>query len=390
MTRPAWAARDDRWWGRVASIIAVAVAVVGVLSALGDSAAPVSAVVAVSVVSVSGFMVASRRSVPTLLLFAWTALPPVLLNLWTDTEALMFLVVVSVSYCVLVEPRPRTRHVVAAVGIASPLVIEVVSPHDWGWPFWLLGITFSYLSATQLRQFRVLVEELETTRTRLAEQAVVDERRRIAAELHDLVGHSLTVVLLHLSGARRRLRRRGIAIDPEIDADLVSAEEIGRADLAEIRQNDVALRGGTGRLQPLPGAGDIPDLVRRSTDAGAPVALRVCGGQLDSIEPMTGLAMYRVVQESLANIGRHAQGAESTVEIAVAPDEIRVAVIDVDRRPDERVATAHGGASGIGLIGMRERVEALGGEFAAGPTGDGWLVSARLPRVAIGPKGEGS
>ena len=254
-----------------------------------------------------------------------------------------------------------------------------MSPHDWGWPFWTLGIAFTYASATQLRQFRMLVEELEATRDQLARQAVLDERRRIAAELHDLVGHSLTVVLLHLSGARRRLRRRGIAIDPETDADLAAAEELGRASLAEIRQNVVALRGESGGLEPLPTARDIPSLIGRSTTAGGVVELHVTGGDLETIEPMTGLAVYRVVQESLANVAHHARGAPSAVDIAVTPEEIRVAISDVDGRARER----GNGTPGIGLVGMRERVESLGGDFEAGPTADGWRVErATAPGVA--------
>ena len=105
MTRPEWATHDNRWWARVASVIAVAVAAVGIVSAVGDSDVPVAVVVAASACSVSGYLVASWRTLPTPLLFAWTTLPAIALNVWTDTEALMFFVVVSVSYCTLVEPR---------------------------------------------------------------------------------------------------------------------------------------------------------------------------------------------------------------------------------------------------------------------------------------------
>jgi signal transduction histidine kinase len=385
MARPQWAAHDDAWWGRVASAIAGVVAVVGVVSALDDDSAPVLIVAVASAVSVAGFLVASRRRIPTPLLFAWTAVPAIALNVWTDTEALMFLVVVSVSYCALVETRPQVRHGIGVAGIASPVLIELLSPHDWGWPFWTLGIAFSYLSSLQLRQFRLLVVELEATRNQLAEQAVNDERRRIAAELHDLVGHSLTVVLLHLSAARRRLRKRGVPIDPETDADLAAAEAIGRDSLAEIRQNIVALRGDRAGLQPLPSAKDVRDLIGRSMAAGSVVNLTVTGGELDTIEPMTGLAVFRVVQESLANAARHAPGAASTVTIDVSPTNVCVEVRDIDFRADVAPAT---NAAGIGLVGMRERIESLGGEFAAGPTTDGWSVRARLPRTRLGPNGD--
>ena len=355
MTRPEWATHDNRWWARVASVIAVAVAAVGIVSAVGDGGVPVAVVVAASACSVSGFVVASWRTLPTPLLFAWTALPAIALNLWPDTEALMFFVVVSVSYCTLIEPRPAVRRAIAAIAIASPLVIELVSPHDWGWPFWTLGIAFTYASATQLRQFRMLVEELEATRDQLAEQAVLDERRRIAAELHDLVGHSLTVVLLHLSGARRRLRRRGIAIDPETDADLAAAEEIGRASLAGDSSERRRAARGVGKPRAAPERARRPEFIGRSTTAGGVVELQVTGGDLEMIEPMIGLAVYRVVQESLANVARHARGAPSAVDIAMTPEEIRVAIFDVDGRARER---------GSGKPGHRPRRHARAGRIA--------------------------
>jgi len=378
MTRPEWATHDDAWWGRVAASVASVVGLVGIVDAIGKSGAPVLLVVALSAFSVAGFLVASVRRPPTPLLFLWTALPAVALNLWGDTEALMFLVVVSVSYCTLTEPRPRVRHATAIAGVLSPLVIELVNPHDWGWPFWMLGIAFAYASSLPLRQFRLLVIELDATRDQLAEQAVNDERRRIAAELHDLVGHSMTVVLLHLSGARRRLRLRGVALDPETEADLAAAEAIGRASLAEIRENVVALRGDRTGLRPLPSAKDVPELVARSAAAGSAVSLHVTGDDLDKVEPMTGLAVYRVVQESLANVARHAPGAVSKVGIAVSPNEVLVEIRDRDERAHQP-ATASG-PPGVGLVGMRERIESLGGEFAAGPTTGGWCVRARLPR----------
>ena len=127
--------------------------------------------------------------------------------------------------------------------------------------------------STQVRRFRLLVAELQAAREQLAEQAVSEERRRIAAELHDLVGHSLTVVLLHLTGARRRIRA-----DPEgAEQALAEAEEIGRRSLAEIRRNVALLRGDGARTgtAPTPGARDVPELVASAASAGGDVRLAV-------------------------------------------------------------------------------------------------------------------
>src|SRR5262249_17999593 len=149
------------------------------------------------------------------------------------------------------------------------------------------------------------VAELEATRHRLAEQAVFTERRRIAAELHDLVGHSLTVVLLFLTGARRRVRE-----DPSsAEEALREAEEIGRRSLADIRRNVASLRqdGESGDLQPAPGVCDVPALIDQVRSAGSEVQLHV-SGPVDHVETVIGLAVYRIIQESLANSAKHAPG----------------------------------------------------------------------------------
>ena len=254
--------------------------------------------------------------------------------------------------------------------------MQLVVHDDWGWPYWTGGLLVTWLSAEQLRRYRALVAELESTRERLAVQAVHLERRRIAAELHDLVGHSLGVLLLHITGARRRIED-----DPAGSAEaLRRAESIGRSGLAEIRRSVAALRDETGAsLAPAMTAADVPALVGATAAAGCAATLEV-SGSLAGIEPITGLAVYRVVQESLANATRHAPGAAVRVAIAVGADEVDVTVADgggVGR------ARSQGGPGGVGLVGMRERVEALGGTLAAGPAADGWRVHATLPRAGV-------
>src|SRR5262249_53431391 len=156
-------------------------------------------------------------------LLVWTGLPPVYLNARHAGEGTMFLLIVAVSYATLTEPNQRRRVAYGVVGVVTPLLLHGAYEH-WGWPYWMMGVLFGWLMSSQMRRFRLLVAELQAARERLAEQAVSDERRRIAAELHDLVGHSLTVVLLHLTGARRRVRA-----DPEgAERALAEAEEIGR------------------------------------------------------------------------------------------------------------------------------------------------------------------
>ncbi len=365
------ASRDDAWWARVAAVASVIVCVVALLA--DHPSDTTLEVVTLSAVVVLGFLAkALWPAIPPVVLLLWTGLPPVYLNARHAGEGTMFLLIVAISYATLTEPERRRRVAYGVVGVATPLVLHGAYAH-WGWPYWMMGVLFGWLTSTQMHSYRLLVAELQATRERLAEQAVSDERRRIAAELHDLVGHSLTVVLLHLTGARRRVRA-----DPEgAERALAEAEEIGRRSLAEIRRNVAILRGdgaGTGTA-PMPAARDVPNLVTSAASAGADVRL-VVHGSLDEVEGVVGLAVYRVLQESLSNAAKHAPGAHVSVDIDVAADAVEVMVVDAGGHPTETAPP------GVGLIGMRERVESLGGTLAVGPFGDGWRVVARLPRTA--------
>jgi signal transduction histidine kinase len=289
---------------------------------------------------------------------------------WRHVEGTLFLVVVAVSYVAITEIDDRTRLAVGVAAIALPAVLAYHSAYTWGWPYWMMGFAFAWLSGAQTRRFRQLVDELEATRERLADQAVYTERRRIASELHDLVGHSLTVVLLFLTGARRRVHD-----DPSSAEDaLREAEEIGRRSLAEVRRSVASLREkGPSDLQPAPGVGDIPKLVEQARSAGSDVGLQM-GGPVDQVEMVTGLAAYRVIQESLANAAKHAPGAVVKVRVDVDDKAVAVEVVDAGGSQPSF------GVGGVGLIGMRERVEVLGGRLTAGPEPGGWRVSAVMPR----------
>src|SRR5262249_22516938 len=149
-----------------------------------------------------------------------------------------------------------------------------------------------------------------------------------------------------------------------------------RQSLAEIRRNVALLRGdgeGAGLL-PTPAGRDVPALVASAAGAGADVQLDV-NGPLGDVEGVVSLALYRVLQECLANAAKHAPRAAVRVRVDVAPEEVSVSVVDHGGEP------VAGGPPGVGLIGMRERVESLGGVISAGPVAGGWAVAVRLPRV---------
>jgi signal transduction histidine kinase len=373
VARSTWSYRDDVWWAHVAAVLALAVGLIGVVGASG-ARAPFE-VAAATVITATGFEAKARwPRLASPLLALWTGAPAVVVNLWRLSEGTMFFLVIATGFVTLTEPNRRTRLAVGAAGLLAAPFVAAFGDHTLRWPFWMIGIAFGVLAGEQMRRFRHLVDELEATRERLAVQAVHLERRRIAADLHDLVGHSLTVVLLYLTGARRQLED-----DPAGAAGaLREAEEIGRASLAEIRQNVAALRdSGDERIGPTPGVADLAELVNHMVAAGSAVDLEV-DGDLASVEAIVGLVVYRVVQESLNNATRHAPGASIHVTVAVGTDAVDTAI--VDRGGTAIMATT---SPGVGLIGMRERVEAVGGTLQAGPDAGGWAVRASVPRPAV-------
>ncbi|BDB43618.1 MULTISPECIES: sensor histidine kinase [Mycobacterium] len=240
---------------------------------------------------------------------------------------------------------------------------------------WLIG----FLMYTHRR---LLAEVLEA-RDALAEHAAADERRRIAREVHDVIAHSLSVTLLHVTGARRALQhdRDPAELDDAVEA-LEQAERLGRQAMADIRRTVGLLDSGPGAraayTAPEPGVDDIGGLVADFARAGLQVTLRVEGSP-DHVSPAVGLALYRIAQESLANIAKHAADSESLVALDFSDHSVR---LTVDSRLPVKLAarrTDEGPAEGRGLRGMRQRVELLGGAIDVGPTERGWSVNAEIP-----------
>jgi signal transduction histidine kinase len=232
---------------------------------------------------------------------------------------------------------------------------------------WLIG----YLMRTQ----RALLAEQIQAQQVLAEHAAADERRRIAREVHDVIAHSLSITLLHLTGARRVLQQER-DVDDAVDA-LEQAERLGRQAMADIRRTVGFLDGGTTKsthIAPEPGIGDIAALINDFQRAGLDVTLRV-DGSTDPVSAAVGLALYRITQESLANIAKHAPESKSTALLTISAASARLAV--TNRLPVTAAVTPS--AEGRGLRGMRQRVELLGGAIDVGRTPGGWSVCAEIP-----------
>lgn len=234
---------------------------------------------------------------------------------------------------------------------------------------WVVGLLFGVGGGRAFRANAIHVNELRLAHEALAHQAVANERRRIARDVHDIVAHTMSVTMLHLTAARLAVRR-----DPDAAvAALEEAERHGRASMDDIRRVVRLLRTDEATTgEALPDDTDVPELVEEYVAAGSDVRLQV-DGAIETLAPAHRLAVYRIVQESLSNAVRHGRGP---VEVSVAAAN-GCTEVDVRNRTDPTHVPDP--SIGAGLIGMRERVEALGGTFAAGPDGDtGWRVHARL------------
>ena len=219
--------------------------------------------------------------------------------------------------------------------------------------------------------------ELEAAQHELARQAVTEERLRIARELHDVVAHSMSVVAVH-AGTGRMVA----TADPAAaERSLATIEETTRAALTEMRQLLGVLRSADGddpaALLPAPGLGDLDALIAEVVRSGVDVELRVHGVR-PAVPPVVDLSAYRVVQEALTNVIKHAGPAKAFVDVRYTDGSVSVEVNDDGRGP--AVPAASGGN---GLVGMRERVAVHGGTLDAGPgEAGGFRVVARFP---LGP-----
>jgi signal transduction histidine kinase len=205
----------------------------------------------------------------------------------------------------------------------------------------------------------------------LARQYADEERLRVAQEVHDVVGHGLSAINMQAEIALHLLPKQ----PEQAEAALTAISRTSREALDELRVTLALVRrtkDGETRSATA-GLARLDDLVSRMSETGVPVAVETSGERRD-LPAAIDLAAYRVVQESLTNVLRHAGAATATVRLDFRPEEVSVEVVDTGRGPSGPPSGGHG------LAGMRERIAALGGEFSAGPApGQGFRVYARLP-----------
>ncbi|WP_408897595.1 sensor histidine kinase [Nocardioides sp. R1-1] len=269
---------------------------------------------------------------------------------------------------------------VAAIG-QGVLVAAALGPGLSGAPLYTFELVLGFvIGAMLLWQMRALIAE-RRAREQAWDQATTTERERIAREIHDLVAHSLSISLLQVTGARRALRDVGGAASPEetadavaeVDAALADAEQVGRRAMADIRRTVSVLASGAAERHALPGGADIAALVREMTGAGLEIEYDEQGDPA-TLPDATGLGLYRIAQESLANVARHGgPAARARVRLRVGRSSTHLRITNPlpagRTRPD---------GLGSGLAGMQARATQLGAHLEAGPVDGEWVVDVRL------------
>ena len=336
---------------------------------------------------------------------AAAALAPWPLELWFQGRAWPFFTVVTCgAVAALMWRQPlqydiaplllvlATGHVTGCVGVrrgsvlmaASVGTLAVLAVNDvlpvaaaaiWGAAV-VVAVDIGFVMRSQ--QLRIEAQSREhAVRER---QAVLEERQRIAREVHDLVAHSLSVTMLHLTAARRDLEDGGDTTEA-VDS-LREAERIGRQAVADVRRTVGLLGSGGADEPPAPTVGDLAALVGEFRTAGLDVELST-DGDLSQVPPATGLGLYRIVQESLTNVAKHCAGASARIHRDVESDPGRLTI----RNPLPAGVTRGPGGSGLG--GMADRAELLGARLTSGRLGDEWVVQVELPRGETAPDRSG-
>jgi signal transduction histidine kinase len=355
-------------------VFALAVAIVAAVTDPSSAADLILAALAVGAFAVWTYV----PGVPLPALSLAVVVPAVVAQRSGQLEPLLFQVSLLAFVIGRWAPSLAVALALGLLTLVSPVVASLIQdPAEISVGIWMLGGAFPWvLGRTAARQAE-LAAQLDATRRDLARQALLDERRRIARDVHDFVGHGLAAVMLQVTSARHVLRRDPAAAEEA----LRSAEEVGRRSMRELRGTVALLRRDdeAGVAPPVPSAGEIAALVDHARAGGLAVELRT-RGDLARIPPGVGVALYRISQEALANATRHAPRARTVLGIEVA--DARACLVAETTGPTAAGPAGEPERLRYGLIGMRERAAALGGEFAAGPTSEGWQVSCRLPLAA--------
>ena len=360
-------------------LMPVALAVVGVAEVFTVAGLPRTAAIASILVPCA--LLLGRRRLPLVFATASAATTLLSAHLGIPDDALTVPLVILFAGCFALGRHEPTWWKGAAAVAALDMVVHwsfgvrIPPLYDW---LWVAGLTFlpwffgrlvlrhAQQSALLVDQTRQLVEE----QRHVAERAVADERRRIARELHDVIAHSISVMVVQAGAARELLGHDQARVGDALD----EIQRSGRAALGETGRLLGLLREPEeSEVEPQPTAGDSPRLVEDFRSSGLDVRLEM-GGSTEGLPAGLDLSLYRIVEEGLTNALKHTPGTWVVVRYRRAADRVEV-----------ELASGTGGSprlasGGHGLVGMRERVAVFGGSLTAGPSADGgFLVQARMP-----------
>jgi signal transduction histidine kinase len=373
------------WIAALIDSSALVTAVVAVVQRRDDQPVLAAALMLVALVPWFIEMWGRARTWPVFVVLTGGATLVLMVARPVDYEFVPFLLVLMVGHVAAVSGLVRGTLVLVAaeaVIIAAGHWGTVATPEVVAWAAAIgVGLDVGFIMRTQ--QLRIEAQAREhAIRER---QAVLEERHRIGREVHDLVAHSLSVTMLHLTAARREVEDAAELGDGPQLADAMAAlrdaERVGRQAMADIRGTVGLLgRDDVPVTAPVPELGDLPALVDDFRRAGLDVAYDA-QGDLDQVPVTTALGLYRIVQESLANVAKHAPGSRVSVCLDVARDPGELCVTSDLPRGARR------NPGGSGLSGMAERAAQLGARFSAGPVDRAWVVRVDLPRGDLAADG---
>ena len=295
---------------------------------------------------------------------------------WNPVQIIGFLVVHGMLAATEESPTTAWATALAIAGVFT----YAEQANAWGASVLVVAVAaIGDILARRRQSRRQLAEQAELTELERARRAVLEERARIAREMHDVVAHHMSMIAVQAETAPFRVP----GLPGPARAELATIATSARAALADMRRLLGVLRSESDDAprEPQPGPADLPALVATARRAGVPVTLTA--DDLTGVPGPVGLAAYRIVQEALANAARHAPGGPVTVTVRAAADRLTVTVHSGPARP----GPAPAGGGGHGLIGMRERAELLGGTLTAGPDDrGGYRVEAVLPYAADRPQ----
>lgn len=361
----------------------VALALLALLDAIGNPAPAPPAVVAVLGTCSAGILLWRRRlpvAVP-LVLAAFVFARGLAGAVPTQTTSTLPLLVVAAFSAAVHAPRLRDGALAGLACLTATLVAIALTAEQAPTLLDLVAVSATIAAAmgggtllrrrtAQTRDARERSRQAEEARTHETAAAVAEERARIARELHDVLAHSVSIISVQAGAAERQARR-----DPERARAAVAqvrrtADET-RGDL--VRLLDVLRDGDAGPAVAQPGLRDLERLVAEARSAGLPVALELDRSLTDAVPEGVALAAFRIVQEGLTNVRKHAGAVPTDVRVVRQGDGLHVSVVNVP-------GSGRGGGTGLGLVGMDERVRVHGGDLRAGPDPTGhWTVDAVLP-----------